>query len=578
MQHNKNTKKPEQIAKVSTSGKKISDSIWDVMDKFSIKTVLAPFDVLKRSGALVSTITMTLIVLPFIAKDSVWALFAGNLYNDNSGKKDAFYDLKNNPALNWRALLLGMARRFQVLLSSSSNNLNGLIRALILDDTTVSKTGKSIERTGYVHDHVSGTFILGHKILVAGYWDGVSFIPLDFSIHREKRDDKLKKSKSQIEKTKNKIGKLQDHNAHISSRIKVLKKEINLLNKAIKTKPQKTKEKQLMTKTQSLEKNKKRMTVVKQDIKEQQQKLQYQLNAYIEVEKHSGRCGLKPQEYKNQFKKPRERQTPGYKRIKETDKSKIENAVVMIKRALRAGFKFEYVLTDSWFFSGKLLQGIVSLGKEVNLISMAKIGNAKYKILPSDKYLSPKQLIANHKRNVTTNRKYKAKYIKIQAEYQGVRVVMFLIRIGRGENWRLLVGTDLNISFNKLMEVYKIRWAIEVFFKESKQYLLLGKSQSQDFDAQIADVTISFMRYILLSYYERIHYGTSIGGMFRELSQASVEENLVAGLSNVFMDLLQAFANFSGIDFITFYESIIRQPELQTAIARLQIAPPNKAA
>ena len=66
--------------------------------------------------------------------------------------------------------------------------------------------------------------------------------------------------------------------------------------------------------------------------------------------------------------------------------------------------------------------------------------------------------------------------------------------------------------------------------------------------------------------------------MFRELSQASVEENLVADLSETFMDLLQAFANISGIDFITFYESIIREPELQTAMVRLQIAPPNKAA
>lgn len=578
MQHNKSTKKPEQIEKVSTSEKKISDSIWDVMGKFSIKTVLTPFDILKRSGALVSTITMTLIVLPFIAKNSVWALFSSNLNGDNIGQKDTFYELKNNSMLNWRALLLGMAKRFQVLLSSNSNNDTPLVRALILDDTTVAKTGKNIERTGYVHDHVSGTFILGYKILVVGYWDGVSFIPLDFSIHREKRDVKLKKIKDQIEKIKNKTDKLQDHKAHINYRIKVLTKEINQLKETIKTKPQKTKEKQLGVKTQSLEKNKKRISVIKQEIKTQKQKLQYKLNAYSEVEKHSGRCGLKPQEYKNQFKKHRPKQTSGYKRIKETDKSKIDNAVLMVKRAFRAGFKFDYVLTDSWFFSGIFLQGIVSLGKGIHLISMAKIGKAKYKILLLGKYLSPKQLITNHTRKAITNRKYNAKYIKLQAEYQDVRAVLFLIKIGRGENWRLLVSTDVNISFNKLMDVYKIRWAIEVFFKESKQYLLLGKSQSQDFDAQIADTTLSFIRYILLSYYERIHYGISIGGMFRELSQASVEENLVADLSETFMELLKAFANFSGIDFITFYESMIRQPELQTAIARLRFAPPNKAA
>ncbi len=88
-------------------------------------------------------------------------------------------------------------------------------------------------------------------------------------------------------------------------------------------------------------------------------------------------------------------------------------------------------------------------------------------------------------------------------------------------------------------------------FKKSKQYLLLGKSQSPDFDAQIADTTLSLIRYILLSYYERTHYGISIGGLFQKLSQASVEENLVADLSHVFMDLLLALAQLAGIDFVT---------------------------
>ena len=137
----------------------------------------------------------------------------------------------------------------------------------------------------------------------------------------------------------------------------------------------------------------------------------------------------------------------------------------------------------------------------------------------------------------------------------------------------MLVSTDVNIGFNKLMEVYKIRWTIEVFFKEAKQYLLLGKSQSQDFDAQIADIMLSLIRYILLSYYERTHYGLSIGGLFQKLSQASVEENLVADLSHVFMDLLLAFAQLAGIDFITLYEELIRQPKYQEAVNRLKLFP-----
>jgi len=128
------------------------------------------------------------------------------------------------------------------------------------------------------------------------------------------------------------------------------------------------------------------------------------------------------------------------------------------------------------------------------------------------------------------------------------------------------------------MEVYKIRWTIEVFFKEAKQYLLLGKSQSQDFDAQIADTTLSFIRYILLSYYERIYYGTSIGGIFQNLAQASVEENLVVDLSHVFMELLQAFAQLAGVDFMTLYEELIRQPQCQKSINRLNLFKDNLAA
>lgn len=175
MQHNKNTKNVEQIEKISQSGDEITHSITSVMNKFDVKSVLKPFDVLKRSGALVSTITMSLIILPFITTGVVWNFFSKGHNKEEDGKKDAFYELKNNQKISWRTLLFGMAKRFQTLVSSSYDENSKLIRALIIDDTTASKTGKHIEGTGYVHDHVSGVFVLGFKILVCGYWDGVSF-------------------------------------------------------------------------------------------------------------------------------------------------------------------------------------------------------------------------------------------------------------------------------------------------------------------------------------------------------------------------------------------------------------------
>ncbi|MCP3921729.1 MAG: transposase [Desulfobacterales bacterium] len=128
------------------------------------------------------------------------------------------------------------------------------------------------------------------------------------------------------------------------------------------------------------------------------------------------------------------------------------------------------------------------------------------------------------------------------------------------------------------MEVYKIRWTIEVFFKECKQYLFLGKSQSQDFDAQIADTTLSLIRYLLLSYYERTHYGITIGGLFRDISQASIEENLLADISVYFIELLQIFADLAGVDFITFYEGLLRNPKAAPIIEILRIKPEKHAA
>ncbi|GAJ10439.1 unnamed protein product, partial [marine sediment metagenome] len=55
-----------------------------------------------------------------------------------------------------------------------------------------------IESVGYVHDHTKDLHILGYKLLVCGFWDGVSFIPLDFSLHKETRDKELKKAEERL--------------------------------------------------------------------------------------------------------------------------------------------------------------------------------------------------------------------------------------------------------------------------------------------------------------------------------------------------------------------------------------------
>ena len=583
MQRDKSTYKIEQIGKVTNSSEQLTQSIADVIDKFRIKPIFREMDFVKRSGILVSTIATGLMILPFVGAASILALFKSGLNNLGDGQKDVYYDMKNNPKINWRDLLLSIAKQFQYLIGQDIEIIEGAkktvsqIKATIFDDSPIEKTGKSIEGVGYIHDHVKDLYILGFKLLVCGFWDGKSFIPIDFSLHKEKRDSSLKKSGQRLTKKQIKVKGLEKQKKGLKDDLGEKIRLENMAKAAYSSKPNKANARKSEQKKKATGRLETRIEKLSIELKAQKRQGQFLKNEYFELKSNYRYCGLKKADYENQYQKQREGNTAGYKRAKEADVNKIDMMIKMLKRTVKKGFVPDYVLTDTWFFSYKVLQAIIDIGKNIKLVSMAKITNAKYKILPIGKLLTPHEIITRYERgNGKNNRKYKARYIQFQAEYQGIRVKIFLIRFGTYGTWRMLVTTDLNMRFNRIIEVYKIRWTIEVFFKESKQNLLLGKSQSQDFDAQIADVTLSLMRYIFLSYYQRVHYGTSIGGLFRQLSQSAVKENILADINLYFIELLQIFASLAGVDFITFYEDLLRNPEAENIINLIGLNSVNK--
>ncbi|MDA3891837.1 MAG: transposase [Salinivirgaceae bacterium] len=580
MQLDKSTKKIEQIEKVASSNDQIAQSITDIIDKFNVKSNLNDIDLVKRCGILASTITTALIILPFLGASNILALFKSGLNKEAAGQKDVYYDLKNNPKINWRTILLLIAKQFQHLTNEISEESEDVkeevrrIKATIFDDSAIGKSGKKIEGVGFIHDHVTNLHILGFKLLVCGFWDGVSFIPIDFSLHREKRDAALKKIEHRLEQVTNKISQIENCAIEIKE---VRKTKLKLQKEAViiyKSNPTKTNGKSLERKKRAIEKIDIRLLKIKKELSNYKTSKQFVENEYYEVKTNHRLCGLTKKEIKNQFKKQRDRNTAGYKRKNETGENKIDIMIKMLKRTVSKGFIPDYVLTDSWFFSYKVLHAINSIGKNIKMVSMAKIGNAKFTILPYEKVLNPHEMITLYDRTKgKESRKYKARYIQLKANYQGIRVNLFLIKFGTYGTWRMLVTTDLNLCFSKIIEVYKIRWSIEVFFKECKQHLLLGKSQSLDFDAQIADVTLALIRYVLLSYYERIHYGTTIGGLFKQLSQSAIEENILADINIYFSELLKIFADLAGIDFFPFYENLLRNDKAEEIILRLGIKP-----
>lgn len=89
-----------------------------------------------------------------------------------------------------------------------------------------------------------------------------------------------------------------------------------------------------------------------------------------------------------------------------------------------------------------------------------------------------------------------------------------------------------------MLEVYSVRWSIGVFFKETKQLLRLGKCQSQNFDAQIAHVTTTYILYTFLAYFRRMNDYETLSGLFEEIKDQFVEKNIAEHLWSLFEELL----------------------------------------
>lgn len=258
--------------------------------------------------------------------------------------------------------------------------------------------------------------------------------------------------------------------------------------------------------------------------------------------------GLSTKELKLQFSKKRDSRSSGHKRVEELDKKKGEVAVSMLKRAVKNGFMATYVLMDSWFVNDYMIKSVRSIRKgAMHILGMCKLDRRHYTV--GKKEMNAHQLITkNEHKNSKYSRKYKSTYISLVVDYKGVKVRLFLIRYNNANNWTLLLTTNLTLSFVEAIELYQIRWTIEVLFKECKQYLRLGGSQNTDFDGQIADATITLATHTILSLQKRFSSYETMGELFRETQQQLLELTLWERLIKVFKKVLVQLTRILNVD------------------------------
>jgi hypothetical protein len=485
-----------------------------------------------------------------------------------AGSKNPYYDLLGNEYISWRTILYLFAMRY-LRLSDRIGKCAGNIRALIFDDSALEKSGVKIEGVSKVHDHVTGRFILGYKILVCGYWDGENFIPIDFSLHRE-RGEELDKARDKRNRARRKAKQAKtlylEHKAQHLEKRAILKE----LNKEMETVSTKTVVLEYEKHGKRVARSKMKLSKLRGKMKHAQAILEEKESIVKQKEKQAPLYGLTPAQRRKQYRKNRDKNNPGYQRKSEIDMSKSQSVIKMISRAVRRGFDFEYVLFDSWFFSRNILACIESFRtRSIKLIAMVKMGKNLYRDCLIGKELDASTLRKRYKKKTKRNRKYNARYIMVPVWYDNRRVNLFFVKLGSGSKWKAFITNDLDLGFNKLLEIYHIRWCVEVFFKEAKQYLQLGKCQCNNFDSQIGATTLSMMQYIMLILYKQMHYGKSLGSLFDLLSSQAEEENITRYLLEIFWEIVNGIGELLKVDCMELLGEMIRDNDKAEEIMRL---------
>jgi hypothetical protein len=267
-------------------------------------------------------------------------------------------------------------------------------------------------------------------------------------------------------------------------------------------------------------------------------------------ENKKNRYGLTAKEIKKQFHRKRPEHSCGRERFDELDMEKPSMALSMLKRAVKRGIYASYVLMDSWFVTDEMLKGIRKIRHGMlHVTGICKMDKRKFTVNGKE-YNSHTIIKMNETRqtSVHTSRKFHSTYISVSAEYKDTPVKLFYIKYKNAKSWTLLLTTDLSLSFVKTMELYQIRWSIEVMFKECKQYLRLGKAQNTDFYGQIADVSLTLITYLILTLQKRFQSYETMGEIFRHTQTEMLERTLCERILDVFVKIVELLLEILSID------------------------------
>ena len=220
--------------------------------------------------------------------------------------------------------------------------------------------------------------------------------------------------------------------------------------------------------------------------------------------------------------------------------TKPEMAKSMIARAVKFGIDAMYLLADAWFGTkpmlaiaeDALLTAVVRMKKnkmkyrcsqniagkvvykEMDLATMYQSEVRKqWEKVPGQPYQSKSIVV---ELNLNDAKEEAARWIKVR--------LVFVRGVAESDNkqpgkhdWVVFLSTDSNLEPQKMLELYAMRWAIEVYFKESKQHLGFLKEQSRHYACYVASIHLTAIRFCLLVIAKQQHGASGVAQMRQQI-------------------------------------------------------------
>ena len=180
----------------------VENRINSFFHKQNLGQLLRQSNIRKEKGVCLDTLFQFLLSLAFTGKN-LFRCLDGSDAPVGIGK-DTVYRFLNSVTANWRRFLLLLSTRVivQRLLPLTKESTP---KVLIADDTLYRRDrSKRVELLARVHDHNSGLFCRGFRMLTLGWSDGHSFVPMLLSLlSSAKEKNRLAPMRSDIDKRTN---------------------------------------------------------------------------------------------------------------------------------------------------------------------------------------------------------------------------------------------------------------------------------------------------------------------------------------------------------------------------------------